>query len=376
MSLKITTETGREMLKSVTPIYNNDDLVLSIFEANGKIMDNLSAFIVDLKREIYPQNATWSIEHWEYMLGIDNNEDKRDLNARVQRVLLELNKYAPVTRGRMKSIVDSYTERRTAKVYEYYRQYQFRIIVPEGTPLKRAVFDAVEETKPAHLRSSFYVLIDGVLHQLNPDKLTVAPVIRYRMRIGDGFTKAVPVKLFLRMRTGAGIPFISGQRRCGNRQIDPYLSKSLAIDNILRLSTTTGIGVFESIRTKMTFEGISKVVIPRIDVHNETGVSILKTMRFPGLRFHSDWAVKVSALNLIGTFDSIKTKMTQPGKVQDAYLFFNQESSVGISDIKNVKTKQQYLADSDTTDFDIGAKRINGIARLKRCGSARANRKE
>ncbi|PIC87990.1 hypothetical protein CSV72_02245 [Sporosarcina sp. P20a] len=376
MSLKITTEIGREMLESVTPIYNNDDLALSIFEANGKIMDNLSAFIMDLKREIYPQNSTWSIEHWEYMLGIDNKEDKRDPNARVQRVLLELNKYAPVTRSRMKSIVDSYTERRSAQVYEYDRQYRFRIVVPEGTPLKRAVFDAVEETKPAHLRSSFYVLVNGVLHQLDPEKMTIAPVIKYRMRIGDGFTKNIPIEMLLRAEMGIGTPFVSGQRRCGNKQIDPYLGKSLLVNNKVKLSTTTGVRVFESIRTKMPFEGISKVVIPRVGVHSEAGVSVLKTMRFPGLIFHSDWAVKVSATNLIGTFDSIKTKMTQPGEIQGAYLFLNQESSIGVSDINNVKTKQLYPADSDTTDFSIEAKRTNGISRLKRCGSARANRKE
>lgn len=156
MTVEITTATGAEMLRSVTPIYNNDDLALAIFEANGKLMHEISVVIEELKFEMYPQNATWTIEYWEQMLGIKTNKNLSDAD-RVQMVLFELNKYFSVTRSHMESMVNSFVPSKTAKVIEIPVEYAFRVNLPLEEDVNYPATKAmVEDIKPAHLEALYF----------------------------------------------------------------------------------------------------------------------------------------------------------------------------------------------------------------------------
>ena len=150
MKSKITTETGIEMLRSVTPIYNDDDLALAIFEANGKIMNEVGVVIEGLKYELRPQNATWTLPYWEQMLGIKHRK-KLTTAERVQVVLFELNKYFAVTKSQMEIIVNAFVEHQDAFIEEIDGEYAFQIIIPVNNKVSGGLRDAVEETKPAHL---------------------------------------------------------------------------------------------------------------------------------------------------------------------------------------------------------------------------------
>lgn len=69
------------MLDGVTPIYSNDNYSLSIFEANGSVMDMLVNFTESLTTELFPQNGTWSLVYWEDKLGIVHKEKRLMLNV-------------------------------------------------------------------------------------------------------------------------------------------------------------------------------------------------------------------------------------------------------------------------------------------------------
>lgn len=160
MTTKITTETGRDMLQSVTPIYNNDELALAVFEANGRVMDEIRQVISNLKQEMYPQHATWTIGYWESMLGIKTNKNLSDAE-RVRKVLFELNKYFPITRNRMEQIVNVHVQNRNAKVIEDRGEYSFTIEIPsENVIITADIHRDVEEAKPAHLAYMISVLAD------------------------------------------------------------------------------------------------------------------------------------------------------------------------------------------------------------------------
>lgn len=150
MNDKITTAIGQEMLESVTPIYNNDDYALSIFEANGKVMDDLQVIVKQTRDQMYPQKATWSLGYWEEKLGIKDMKRKPD-EERVHRVLFELNKYFSITRYRMETIVNNFVEMKSAKVEEEDGEYAFRIIIPAEHKVGKGLRESVEEVKPAHL---------------------------------------------------------------------------------------------------------------------------------------------------------------------------------------------------------------------------------
>lgn len=155
MSAKITTETGKEMLRSVTPTYNNDDLALSIFEANGKIMDEVGSVIEGLKYELFPQNATWTLPYWEQVLKI-KHRNKPTTAERVQAVLFELNKYFPVTKHRVEQIVNKNVRNGSARIVEVDREYRFDVNLQADSEVDLAsVAYELEEIKPAHLDYAF-----------------------------------------------------------------------------------------------------------------------------------------------------------------------------------------------------------------------------
>lgn len=154
MTTKITTETGKEMLESVTPIYNKDDLALAIFEANGRVMDEIGTLIKGLKYELFPQNATWTLTYWEQKLGI-NHRKKLTTAERVQVVLFELNKYFSVTKSQMEIIVNAFVENQNAYIEEIDGEYAFQIIIPVNNKVNDGIWEGVEDTKPAHLLAIF-----------------------------------------------------------------------------------------------------------------------------------------------------------------------------------------------------------------------------
>ncbi|RIJ63596.1 putative phage tail protein [Rummeliibacillus sp. POC4] len=160
MSMKITTKTGKEMLESVTPIYNNDDYALSIFEANGKIMDEISVIIKQTIDQAFPQKASWSLNYWEEKLGIKNMANRMD-KERIQQVLYELNKYFSISRYRMEMIVNNFVDKKNATVEEEGEEYAFRIIIPVDSKIGIGLRQAIEDVKPAHLLPIFERVIEA-----------------------------------------------------------------------------------------------------------------------------------------------------------------------------------------------------------------------
>lgn len=158
--MKITTDTGLEMFRSVTPAYNIDDLAISIFEANGKAMDDVRAIIENLKKEMYPQNATWTLDYWEQLLGIEANKKLSD-DIRVQKVLFELNKYFTITKYRLEHIVNTFIENKDAFIEDIEDEYAFIIIIPVKNKILKGLRESVEDTKPAHLLAVFEILINA-----------------------------------------------------------------------------------------------------------------------------------------------------------------------------------------------------------------------
>lgn len=151
MTVEITTSVGEEMLHSVTPIYNNDDQALAIFEANGKVMDEIAVVIEGLKTEMYPQNASWTLPYWEQMLKIKHKK-KMTTAERVQVVLFELNKYFTVTRNHLERAINIYVPNKDAEVTEDKGEYSFTVDIPSRNHIMTSeIHSTIEELKPAHL---------------------------------------------------------------------------------------------------------------------------------------------------------------------------------------------------------------------------------
>ena len=66
----ITSKTAERMLDETTPIYDNSVVGLWLFEAIGRIYDELWDVLDALPDQLFPESATWSIDLWERRYGI------------------------------------------------------------------------------------------------------------------------------------------------------------------------------------------------------------------------------------------------------------------------------------------------------------------
>lgn len=146
----IQTETGKRMLRAVTPIYT-DEYQLSVFNANGLMMEEVQGFANKLSMEVIINNATWSLPYWESLFRI-KPKDNQTIGERRRAVILRMNEYFPVTRRRMESIVDTFTENGGTAINDRRGDYIFEVILKNSGSIDLIeMIAAIEDTKPAHL---------------------------------------------------------------------------------------------------------------------------------------------------------------------------------------------------------------------------------
>lgn len=168
---RIQTETGKRMLRAVTPIYT-DEYQLSIFNANGLIMEELQGITNKIGLEVLINNATWSLPYWESLFRIKPT-DNQTIEQRRHAVILRMNEYFPVTRRRMESIVDTFTENGGTVINDKRGDYSFEIILRNSGAIDFInMVAAVEETKPAHLAALFAALAEEVTAIITPKEYT------------------------------------------------------------------------------------------------------------------------------------------------------------------------------------------------------------
>lgn len=157
----IQTETGKRMLRAVTPNYT-DEYQLSIFNANGLVMEEVSGAANKINMEVLINNATWSLPYWESLFRI-KSKDNQTIEQRRRAVILKMNEYFPVTRRRMETIVDTFTENGGTVINDKRGDYTFEIILRNSGAIDFInMVAAVEETKPAHLATLFAALADDL----------------------------------------------------------------------------------------------------------------------------------------------------------------------------------------------------------------------
>lgn len=146
----IQTETGKRMLRAVTPI-DNDEYRLSIFNANGFIMEEVHQAASKITTETLINNATWSLSYWESLFRIKPRDDQT-VEQRRRAVILKMNEYYPVTRRRMETIVDTLTENGGTVIDDERGDYILEIILDGAGAFEFSeIKAAIEEVKPAHL---------------------------------------------------------------------------------------------------------------------------------------------------------------------------------------------------------------------------------
>lgn len=146
-----TTETGKRMLASVSPIYGKAYAARWLFEVNGMEMEEARTYIAELRLQAHPKTATWGLFYWEmrYHIPIDSDTPIGD---RRQKVMSKRWKYAPMNPARLEEYIDR-ASGRTAVVTEYNDEYRIEIAIDgDGGALEyEKIIELVKTAKPSHI---------------------------------------------------------------------------------------------------------------------------------------------------------------------------------------------------------------------------------
>lgn len=146
-----TTETGKRMLASVSPIYSKAYTAKWLFEVMGMEMEEARTYIAELRLQAHPKTATWGLFYWEmrYHIPIDNSlpiEDRR------QKVMSKRWKYAPMNPARLEEYINR-ASGRAAVVTEYNDEYRIEVAIDGvgGTLEYEKIIELVRTAKPSHI---------------------------------------------------------------------------------------------------------------------------------------------------------------------------------------------------------------------------------
>ncbi|HBH1439115.1 TPA: YmfQ family protein [Clostridioides difficile] len=149
----ITSKKGREMLLTLSPIYEQSLVMNSIYEAIGSEFDNLELLNEEIELQLFPQSATWGLSFWENRVGLTTNIDE-DIEIRRRKVIAKLQSKYIMTPKRMSMILQSYTGA-NIKINENISPYTFGVELTSTQGFPRDLYKRVNVIKPSHLAVSY-----------------------------------------------------------------------------------------------------------------------------------------------------------------------------------------------------------------------------
>ncbi|HBY3339833.1 TPA: DUF2313 domain-containing protein, partial [Clostridioides difficile] len=146
----ITSKKGREMLLTLSPIYEQSLVMSSIYEAIGSEFDNLELLNKEIELQLFPQSATWGLEFWENRVGLSTNIDE-DIESRRRKVIAKLQMKYIVNPSRLATIIKSYTGT-DVYIQEDIAAYTFKVTANVDDVVNYEDFKYItNKTKPSHL---------------------------------------------------------------------------------------------------------------------------------------------------------------------------------------------------------------------------------
>ncbi|MEG1562161.1 MAG: putative phage tail protein [Bacteroides sp.] len=146
-----TTETGKRMIRSVSPIYDKAYTARWMFEVMGIEMEEARKYVDEFRLQAYPETATWGLIYWEQRYHIRTDE-RLTLEERRQKVIARRWKYSPMNPNRMETFIKQSCGR-DAHVTEYNSEYRFEVAISgDGGVFEYDKFiELLRELKPSHL---------------------------------------------------------------------------------------------------------------------------------------------------------------------------------------------------------------------------------
>lgn len=141
---------ANEIFLTVSPVYENSNIMKSTFEAIGEELDTTNEYAEEVKKQLFPQTATWGLDIWEQRLGLVTNRNK-SLEKRRGKVIAKLQSNYIITPERMATIIKNYTGANVL-IDENIAPYTFKVTVDiDDIQDNRELNRIVKKVKPSHL---------------------------------------------------------------------------------------------------------------------------------------------------------------------------------------------------------------------------------
>lgn len=145
----LTSEQAQLFITQMTPIYGEAYTFLWILQSVGMVLDDLMSYPEEIKKQVTPRTATWTLDYWESEYGITTDPTKT-IEER-QQILVNILKAN--ARNNPKTLEDLITNTTgyKAEITENVSKNKFLVRLYGYLLDDTALRNVIERRKPAHL---------------------------------------------------------------------------------------------------------------------------------------------------------------------------------------------------------------------------------
>jgi len=149
-------EAGNRMLDNMPQYYLTSIVMRTIWDAQGREIDQLYQALDEVLKQFFVSTATWGLELWEQFLGLPIDKTKPE-QFRRERITAKLRGYGTITKEVIKNVASAFANGEV-EVIEYPSEYKFvvKFVGVKGIPPNMSdLTKTIEEIKPAHLNYEY-----------------------------------------------------------------------------------------------------------------------------------------------------------------------------------------------------------------------------
>lgn len=142
---------AQKMIQQITPRYGKAYVFLWLMQVTGAEWDDLKKWVDEIRLQVIPQTATWSLEYWEQQYKI-TPDPSWTIEQRRRYILQKITGKSPMNPAKVKRMVENMTNI-PARVEENTGKNHFTIYIsgfPEDINMD-AVSKALRKVIPARL---------------------------------------------------------------------------------------------------------------------------------------------------------------------------------------------------------------------------------
>lgn len=145
----LTSKQAQLFIDKMAPIYGNATTFLWILQSLCVVLDDLMTYPEEIKKQVTPQTATWTLSYWEKEYGIATDPSKT-IEQRQQSLTQIIRANARNNPKTLEDLIQSVTGYKT-EIIENVAKNTFRVEIHGYVDDTSGIIKVIEKRKPAHL---------------------------------------------------------------------------------------------------------------------------------------------------------------------------------------------------------------------------------